>query len=163
MRAAQDREVVAFVAKGRPFTSNKTVKAVGDIAKKRYGQAYAQAAGGRISNDLCYVIVWYFAPGYKPGNDPDAGNVHKRVLDGMEGKAYDDDNVARIVISGVIDYGRNVEGTIRLEEVDLSHMPRRALRDFAALIDKGLDHFLYVEVGPLRRSMYRFNAGSVAE
>jgi hypothetical protein len=158
-REGERREVVAFVTRGRPLTANKVVGPAGARTKTGYGRAYADAAGGRKSNDLCYATVYYFAPGYRPGRDPDAGNVHKRVLDGMTGRAYDDDRVVRLVTSGVIDYGPGVEGTVQLEEIDLSHMPRRALRDFANMVAKGRDHFLYVEVGPLSSSMFRFNMG----
>lgn len=156
--AQRPRATVAFVASGRPPTSNKSVGKKGGQAMAQYNRLY-KAAGGALSNELTYATVYYFVPGYKPSNDADAGNVNKRVLDGLQGVAYDDDHVVRLVTSGVIDYGVSASGPLRVEQLDLTHVPAHALPDLATAIAQGTDHFLYVEVGPLRPAMMVFGIG----
>lgn len=152
------RPVVAFVAPGRPPTSNKTVGKHGERAKLEYSRRYI-AAGGTKSDEFSYAAVYYFVPGYRPSNDADAGNVHKRVLDGLQGAAYEDDHVVRIVMAGVIDYGPTANGPLRLEEIDLTRVPPSALEELATAIASAKDHFLYVEIGPLRPAMMAFGMG----
>ena len=152
------RPVVAFVAPGRPPTSNKTVGKHGERAKLEYSRRYI-AAGGTKSDEFSYVAVYYFVPGYRPSNDADAGNIHKRVLDGLQGAAYQDDHVVRVVTAGVIDYGPTANGPLRLEEIDLTSVPASALNDLATAIASAKHHFLYVEIGPLRPAMMAFGIG----
>lgn len=152
------RSVVAFVAPGRPPTSNKTVGKHGARAKLEYSRRYI-AAGGAKSEEFSYAAVYYFVPGYRPSNDADAGNIHKRVLDGLQGVAYEDDHIVRIVTAGVIDYGPTANGPLRLEEIDLTRVPPSALEELATAIASAKDHFLYVEIGPLRPAMMAFGIG----
>lgn len=153
-----ERGVVSFVARGRPRSANRKVGRIGEAAKAGYVQLFI-AAGGDRSEDQCYAMVYYFAPGYRPENDADAGNVHKRVIDGLKGTAFEDDHIVRLVIAGVIDYGPRTTGPISLDQLDLTGLPGDLLREVAGLLDAGAEHFLYVEVGPLRPFMYRFNLG----
>ncbi|HEU0133873.1 MAG TPA: hypothetical protein VFR28_03545 [Allosphingosinicella sp.] len=143
---------------GRPPTSNKAVGKYGERAKARYSKLYG-LAGGTKSNELTYAAVYYFVPGYRSSNDADAGNVHKRVLDGLEGHAFDDDHVVRFVMAGVIDYGPSAGGPLRVDELDLTGVPAHALPALAAAISSAEDHFLYVEIGPLRPEMMAFGMG----
>lgn len=152
------RSVVAFVVPGRPPTSNKAVGRYGERAKLEYSRRYI-AAGGTNCDEFSYAAVYYFVPGYRPSNDADAGNVHKRVLDGLQGTAYEDDHVVRIITSGVIDYGPTANGPLRLEEIDLTRVPPSALADLLAAIASAKEHFLYVEIGPLRPAMMAFGIG----
>lgn len=152
------RSTVAFVASGRPPTSNKPVGKYGAQAKEEYSRLY-RASGGAHSNELSYAAVYYFVPGYRPNNDADAGNVHKRVLDGLQGFAYDDDHVVRLVTAGIVDYGATATGPLRVDQLDLTNVPAHALADLATAIATGIDHFLYVEIGPLRPSMMAFGIG----
>jgi hypothetical protein len=152
------RATVAFIAFGRPPTSNKSVGKYGALAKQQYSRLY-RAAGGAHSNELSYAAVYYFVPGYRPNHDADAGNVHKRVLDGLEGFAYDDDHVVRLVTAGVIDYGATATGPLRVDELDLTNVPAHALADLATAIATATDRFLYVEIGPLRPAMMAFGIG----
>jgi hypothetical protein len=112
-----------------------------------------------MSDEFSYAAVYYFVPGYRPSNDADAGNVHKRVLDGLQGVAYEDDHVVRIIMAGVIDYGPTADGPLRVEEIDLTRIPPNALQELATAIESGSDHFLYVEIGPLRPAMIAFGLG----
>jgi len=154
----KSRATVAFVARGRPRTSNKNVGKSGERAKQEYSKLYAQA-GGAKSEELSYATVYYFVPGYRPSNDADAGNIHKRVLDGLQGTAYEDDHVVRLITSGVIDYGPAAVGPLRVDQLDLTGVPALALADLAKAIASAADHFLYVEIGPLRPSMMAFGIG----
>ncbi len=152
------RATVAFVAPGRPPTSNKNLKKHGERAKIEYSKLY-DMAGGLKSDELSYAAVYYFVPGYRPSNDADAGNVHKRVLDGLTGVAYEDDHVVRLVMAGVIDYGPTAAGPLRVDELDLTGVPPHALAALATAIASAKDHFLYVEIGPLRPEMMKFGIG----
>lgn len=156
--AGKERPTVAFLAPGRPRSSNKAVGKYGERAKAEYAKLYL-AAGGAHSNDLSYAAVYYFAPGYRPSSDADAGNVHKRVLDGLEGAAYDDDHVVRLVTSGIIDYGAAASGPLKVDELDLTNVPAAVLTALAEAIATATDHFLYVEIGPLRPAMMAFGIG----
>lgn len=156
--ASEARKTVAFVAPGRPLTSNKNVGKYGDRVKREYSRLYT-AAGGTLSNELSYAAIYYFVPGYRPSNDADAGNVPKRVLDGLEGAAYDDDHVVRWVAAGVVDYGPTAKGPLSVDELDLTHVPAAALASLAIAIDAAAEHFLYVEIGPLRPAIMTFGIG----
>ena len=58
------RSTVAFIAFGRPPTSNKTVGKYGAQAKQEYSRLY-KVAGGAHSNELSYAAVYC-----KRGLDP---------------------------------------------------------------------------------------------
>jgi hypothetical protein len=161
-KASIRRDVVAFIAKGRPLSTNGDLSARGRAMQVKYGQLYAQAAAGRLSDNPCYAAVYYFVPGYRPKIHPDAGNIHKRLIDGLQGKAFTDDHVVRLVLSGVVDFGETADAPLSIDELDLSHLPRRVLKEFVGLVAAERD-FVYVEVGPLGRSMFAFNLGKVVE
>jgi hypothetical protein len=107
-----------------------------------------------------YGIVYYFVRGYRPSNDPDAGNVSKRVWDALEGVAYDDDQVVRLQIAGLLEIGQARSGGLAIEDIDLADVPSRALNQLLELINKRVPHILYVELGHIRPSLFMFNLAS---
>jgi hypothetical protein len=102
-------------------------------------------------------VIYYFVRGYRPSNDPDAGNVSKRIWDALEGAAYDDDHVVRLQIAGLIEIGQTPSGDLAIEDIDLADVPSRALDQLLGLINEGVARILYVELGHIRPSLFMFN------
>jgi hypothetical protein len=123
---------------------------------EKYRDLY-HAAGGRSLSGHLYGIVYYFVRGFRPETDVDAGNVAKRVWDALEGMAYEDDQVVRLQLSGIVDTGPIRAGEVAYEELDLTQVPREALARVLELLAAEEPRFLYVELGALRSSMFTFN------
>lgn len=155
---AGHRRTVAFVRPGRPPTSNKNVGGRGLDIQKSLAALYL-AAGGTLSDEHCYGIVYYFVQNYSQATDADAGNVSKRIWDALQSVAYTDDHVVRFQSVGVIEIGQTRSGEISLESLDLTDVPQPALERLLELIAGGTKHVIYVEVGPIRPSMFAFNMG----
>ena len=101
--------------------------------------------------------------GYRAATDADAGNVSKRIWDALEGVAYEDDHVVRLQIAGVVETGPAQAGEITYASLDLARMPAAALAQLLELIASDERHFLYVELGPLRSSLFAFNLAADVE
>jgi hypothetical protein len=149
-------EPVAFVRAGRPPSANKNLGVAGRRLQQDLATLYREA-GGVHSDTHRYGVVYYFVRGYRPSNDPDAGNVSKRIWDALEGVAYDDDHVVRLQIAGLIEIGQAPSGDLVVEDIDLADVPSRALNQLLGLIAEGVPHILYVELGPIRPSLFMFN------
>lgn len=149
-------EVTCFVRSGRPPTANKKVEARGQRAQDEMRELY-RAAGGEFSDEHRYGIVYYFVRSYRPANDADADNVSKRVWDALEGAAYQDDQVVRLRLAGVIEAGPAKDQAPALQELDLSDMPAPAARELLRLVAAQERHILDVEIGPVRPAMFAFN------
>jgi hypothetical protein len=148
---------ISFVRAGRPPTANKRLRG----SRRRAGQELPElyrAAGGSAAEGHLYGIVYYFVRGYRPTNDADADNVSKRVWDALEGVAYQDDEVVRLRIAGVIETGGGPgNDSPRLEQIDLSDLSPDVARALLDLVGRQEAHILYVELGPLNGSMFLFN------
>jgi hypothetical protein len=139
-----------------PPSSNKNLGAAGRRLQLELARLYGEA-GGAYSDAHRYGIVYYIVRGYRASNDPDAGNVSKRIWDALEGVAYKDDHVVRLQIAGLLDIGQSQSGGVALEEVDLTDVPSGAMERLLGLIAQGVRDILYVELGQLRPSLLRFN------
>jgi hypothetical protein len=93
------RKPIAFVRAGRPPTANKNLRGKGAKVQEEFAGLYV-AASGQFSAEHRYGVVYY-----RPETDADAGNVSKRIWDGLEGAAYKDDHVVRFQIAGVVGGG----------------------------------------------------------
>jgi hypothetical protein len=153
---AAPRGPVAFVRAGRPPSANKNLGVAGRRLQQDLANLYREA-GGLHSNTHRYGVIYYFVRGYRPSNDPDAGNVSKRIWDALEGAAYDDDHVVRLQIAGLIEIGQAPSGDLAIEDIDLADVPSRALDQLLGLINEGVAHILYVELGHIRPSLFMFN------
>lgn len=151
---------VAFVRLGRPPTANKNLGTRGVKAQEDFAELYS-AAGGRLSDEYRYGIIYYFVQGYSPATDADAGNVSKRIWDGLQGTAYRDDHVVRFQIAGLIETGQARSHGVAFEHLDLTDVPEAALVRLLELVGGGAKHVIYVEIGPVQPSMFAFNLGRV--
>jgi hypothetical protein len=106
---AMPRSPVAFVRAGRPPSANKNLGAAGRRIQQQLAGLFREAEGV-YSDAHRYGIVYYFVRNYRPSNDPDAGNVSKRVWDALEGVAYNNDHVVRLQIAGLIEIGQAPSG-----------------------------------------------------
>lgn len=68
--------------------------------------------------------------------------------------AYENDQVVRLRMAGVIEAERARDGAPALEELDLSEVPAEAARELLRLVAKEEQHILYVEVARVRPEMY---------
>jgi hypothetical protein len=71
--------------------------------------------------------------------------------------AYEDEQVVRLQLSGIVDTGPIRAGEVAYEELDLTQVPREALARVLELLAAEEPRFLYVELGALRSSMFTFN------
>lgn len=150
---------ISFVRAGRPPTANKNLRGARRRAWQELSELYRAAGGGAAQAHL-YGIVYYFVRGYRPARDADADNVSKRVWDALEGVAYQDDEVVRLRIAGVLDAGQGYgDDGPRLEQVDLSDICPLAARELLSLVASEEKHILYIELGPFSGSMFVFNLG----
>jgi hypothetical protein len=147
---------VAFVRPGRPPTANKNLRGKGAKVQEEFAGLYV-AAGGQFSEGHRYGVVYYFVQNYRPATDADAGNVSKRIWDGLEGAAYKDDHVVRFQIAGLVETGRARWGEVAFEHLDLTDVPQSALEELLELVGGGTKHVIYVEIGPVRPAMFSFN------
>jgi hypothetical protein len=143
---------VSFVFVGRPPSGNKNVGRGGALFRSEIQRLHA-AAGGTVREGPCYGIVYYFVRGYDPSRDADADNVAKRLWDALEGSAYADDHVLRLRIAGVVE-------AVHARELDLAPLDPPVAALLLSLAEGGAKRFLYVEVGPARASMFRFDLAS---
>lgn len=147
--------IASFVHAGRPLSSNKNVGTIGERIMGEYRALYGQR-DGEPSDGHRYGIVHYFVRDYRPSIHADAGNISKRVWDALEGLAYQDDHVVRVQISSVIQYGPTEGDGISYTDIDLSAVPDDDLAAILQNIALGTEHFIYVELGPLRPGMFVF-------
>ncbi|HET7231756.1 MAG TPA: RusA family crossover junction endodeoxyribonuclease [Longimicrobium sp.] len=135
----------AFVAGTRPRSvqARKTEYYKSELA--RAFQHYVPN-GERLEGEL-YGVVYYF---HNVPTDTDADNISKPVWDTLEGLAFANDRNVRLRIAGMHDLSVAPLGTL-----DVSRVPAHLLTDLEHLAQTS-DHILYVEVGPLHHSMYRF-------
>jgi hypothetical protein len=150
---------VSFVFVGRPPSGNKNVGRGGALFRSEIQRLHA-AAGGTVREGPCYGIVYYFVRGYDPSRDADADNVAKRLWDALEGSAYADDHVLRLRIAGVVEVGGPSKGAVHARELDLAPLDLPVAALLLSLAEGGAKRFLYVEVGPARASMFRFDLAS---
>jgi hypothetical protein len=102
--ATDGLRVVAFGLDERPLSSNKDVGARGVRYQQHLANLYRRA-GGMWSNGYRYRLIYYLTRQYRPTTDPDVGNIGKRIWDALEGAAYDEDQVVRLLTSGLIETG----------------------------------------------------------
>ena len=126
----------------------------------RYRQQLAalyREAGGIRSNEHRYGVIYYLARRYNPKTDADAGNIAKRIWDALEGTAYDDDEVVRLQLTGLIETGGTDTPGVNLAELDLTAAPEAALASLLEKVDSRSRDLLYIEIGLLEPAMYVFN------
>ena len=150
------RGTVALVRPGRPPTVNKNVGGRGLDIQRDLAGLYVDA-GGMLSDEHCYGLVYYFVRNYSHATDADAGNVSKRIWDALQTVAYADDHVVRFQSVGVIEIGPTRSGEIAFESLDVTDVPQTALQKLLELIDGGMKHVIYVEIGPIRSALFAFN------
>ncbi|WP_451986921.1 RusA family crossover junction endodeoxyribonuclease [Azospirillum endophyticum] len=151
-----DPNVTAFVRPGRPATANKT----SNKAKQRMNEEMPvlyREAGGVSRSGPSYGIVYCFVKNYRPATDADADNLSKPVWDALTGTAYQDDELVRLRMSGVIEVGAGPSDALSFADINLSAMPEPAASRLAELILGDAKHILYVEIGPLNPRMFVFN------
>jgi Holliday junction resolvase RusA-like endonuclease len=136
----------AFVASTRPRSvqAKKTLHYKNELvhAFQRYVPAPRQLDGP------LYGVVYYF---HNVPTDTDADNISKPVWDSLEGFAFANDRNVKLRIAGIHDLSK-----ARLDSLDLSALSEELARDLGDLVASA-DHILYIEVGRLHESMYRFS------
>jgi Holliday junction resolvase RusA-like endonuclease len=135
----------AFVAPTRPRSvqARKTAHYKDEVVRAfhRYVPAAEQLDGP------LYGVVYYF---HNVQTDTDADNISKPVWDCLEGIAFANDRSIKLRIAGMHDLA-----PAGIETLDISRISPRLVPDLHDLI-KPADHVLYVEVGKLHDSMFRF-------
>jgi Holliday junction resolvase RusA-like endonuclease len=128
----------AFVAPTRPRSvqARKTAHYKNEVV--RAFQRYVPAAE-QLDGPL-YGVVYYF---HNVHTDTDADNISKPVWDCLEGIAFANDRSIKLRIAG------------KLETLDISRIPLEVVPDLHHLTQTA-DHVVYVEVGRLHESMFRF-------
>jgi hypothetical protein len=136
----------AFVASTRPRSvqAKKTLHYKNELvhAFQRYVPAPRQLDGP------LYGVVYYF---HNVPTETDADNISKPVWDSLEGLAFENDRNVKLRIAGIHDLAK-----AGLDTLDLSPMPQDLATDLSNLV-ASRDHILYIEVGRLHESMYRFS------
>lgn len=112
---------------------------------------YADA--GQLSGDL-YGIVYYF---HSVPTQLDADNISKPIWDALSDVAYTDDKKVKLRSAGIFDLQSEP-----IEILDLSGMPDSVFGRFLEMINSK-EHILYVEVGELAYSLFRFGCGRANE
>jgi Holliday junction resolvase RusA-like endonuclease len=135
----------AFISNIRPCsvrakTTERFKKAIRNAFKSYYPSTEL------LSNDL-YGVVYYF---HKKHNQLDADNLSKPIWDALEGILYEDDSIIKYRTAGIFDL-RSSE----LEILDITLMPEQVASDFLERLDDS-DHILYIEIGNLDYSLFKF-------
>lgn len=135
----------AFVAPTRPRSvqARKTAHYKDEVVRafRRYVPAAEQLDGP------LYGVVYYF---HNVKTDTDADNISKPVWDCLEGVAFANDRNIKLRIAGMHDLS-----SASLETLDISRIPLEVVPDLHHLTQTA-DHVVYVEVGRLHESMFRF-------
>ncbi|HEX6747593.1 MAG TPA: RusA family crossover junction endodeoxyribonuclease [Longimicrobium sp.] len=135
----------AFVASTRPRSvqAKKTLHYKNEIVRafQRYVPAPAQLDGP------LYGVVYYF---HNVPSETDADNISKPVWDCLEGLAFENDRSIRLRIAGMHDLSLG-----GIEALDTRLVPEEVVPDLRELVEAA-DHVLYIEVGRLSESMFRF-------
>jgi Holliday junction resolvase RusA-like endonuclease len=103
-----------------------------------------------IQSNYLYGIAYYF---HNKPTQLDADNLSKPIWDALENILYDDDKIIKIRYAGV--YYLKQPKSISL--INLTNMPKHIYDDFIDKIDS-VNHLLYVEIGYLNYSLYKFGA-----
>jgi len=135
---------VVAATRPRSVQAKKTLHYKNEIVRafQRYVPAPQQLDGP------LYGVVYYF---HNVPTDTDADNISKPVWDSLEGMAFANDRHIKLRLAGIHDL--SLAG---LERLDLSGVPEDLARDLDELVASE-DHILYIEVGKLHESMYRFS------
>jgi hypothetical protein len=134
------------------FISNIRPCSVRAKATERFKRAIREAfksyypSTDFVSNDL-YGIVYYF---HKKHNQLDADNLSKPIWDALEGILYEDDSIIKYRSAGIFDLRSS-----GLEILDITLIPEHVAYDFLERLNDS-DHILYIEVGNLDYSMFKF-------
>jgi Holliday junction resolvase RusA-like endonuclease len=135
----------AFVASTRPRSvqAKKTLHYKNELVQafQRYVPAPRQLDGP------LYGVVYYF---HNVPTDTDADNISKPVWDSLEGIAFANDRNVKLRIAGVHDVSLG-----GIEAFDTRLVQAELVFDLRHLVTTA-DHVVYVEVGRLSESMYRF-------
>jgi hypothetical protein len=133
----------AFISNIRPCSVRaKTTERFKRAIKEAFKSYYPSTE--LVSNDL-YGVVYYF---HKKHNQLDADNLSKPIWDALEGVLYEDDSIIKYRAAGIFD----LRG---LEILDFTLMPEHVVHDFLERLDDS-DHILYMEVGNLDYSLFKF-------
>jgi|WetSurMetagenome_2_1015567.scaffolds.fasta_scaffold663494_1 Holliday junction resolvase RusA-like endonuclease len=92
-----------------------------------------------------YGVVYYF---HNVLTQLDADNISKPIWDALEAVVYSDDKEIKLRIAGVFD--------LISESIETLKIPQSVLDDFLGMIDEGKEHILYVEIGSLDYSLFKF-------
>jgi hypothetical protein len=143
----------------RPPSGNKNVGRSGAVFRDEI-QRFHAAVGGTAREGPCYGIAYYFVRGYNPSRDADADKVAKRLWDALEGSACADDHILRLRIAGAVEAGEPSRGAVHARELDVTPLDAAMVALLLSLVEGEATRFLYVEVGPARAGMFRFNLAS---
>lgn len=141
------------------FLSNRKPKSVNARSKQTYKEGVrtdfeSHCAGLPHLPGKLYAIVYYF---HNVKTDLDADNMSKPIWDALESSAYSDDKVIRWRCAGTFDLRAD-----SIEVLDLSGIPDSLFAGFLRMIDEE-DHILYVEVGLLNHSLFKFGCEGESE
>lgn len=135
----------AFISNIRPCSVRaKTTEHFKKVIRNAFKSYYPYTE--LLSNDL-YGVVYYF---HKKHNQLDADNLSKPIWDALEGILYEDDSIIKYRIAGIFDLRSS-----GLEILDITLMPEQVAGDFLARLDDS-DHILYIEIGNLDYSLFKF-------
>lgn len=158
---------VVFTCERKPPSTNNSVgKSRGDFGAELERQF--QAAGRPRMEGLLYGVIYWFVRGYRPDIYPDADNISKPVWDMLSARGadppasgvrlgvYGDDKQVRLRVAGIVDLPpKSGPDAPEAEPIFLPPLPKMAAERLDDFIEGGRSqHFVYVECGPLRPSMF---------
>ena len=97
-------------------------------------------------NSELYGIAYYF---HNRPTQIDADNLSKPIWDALEDVLYKDDKIIKIRYAGVFDLKKSKS------LIDFTNIQTHIFNDFLEKID-GSDHLIYIEIGELNYSLYKF-------
>jgi hypothetical protein len=144
----------SFILKTRPFSFNSW-----DAIKKGNYTSNITAAvsnycsGNYVhSRDPLYGIIYYF---YQKELNLDADNISKPMWDSLKSILIQDDKMVKIRIAGLFNLATEDYNTL-----DITHSDFRIFSDLIDALDVE-QHIIYVEVGLLKKFMFKFDLETV--
>lgn len=147
---------VAFVHRGKPAPAQKNRGPRGQALQAAVQEEYRRASSYQYEGP-CYGLVIYVLGTYNPAVHADADGISKRIWDGLEGVAYEDDHIVRLRTNGILERQPG-EGGLNFSDFDLTAIPDAAAEALIRAVGDGVEDFLYVQLCGLRATM--FNAAA---
>ena len=153
-----------------PSVNNATGKGQGTFEASL--AASWENAGRPRREGLLHGVVCWFTMRYRPGTNPDADNISKRVWDALSDPkpgdaagrcrlgAFADDKQVRVRVAGIFDLGSRDGGAPALSDLDLGNLPTEVVRQLESMADSAVvgqhldQHLTYIRFGRLSAAAY---------